>query len=205
VGGMAYNGIACDRRQFSAECIMAIVTSLLTAEEYMALPDSFDGATELVKGVLVTIPPPWPRHGEICARISFLLQLYLQDHEVGRVLTNDSSMITERDPDSVRGPDVAYYSYERVPKGPLPDGLIPVSPDAVFEVRSPNDRWSELHAKVAEYLRVDVKTVCVFDDRTRSIHVFHADREPQVLAGEDEFALPGVLGDFRVSARRFFE
>lgn len=184
---------------------MATVTSLLTAEEYMAIPDSFDGPTELVKGVLVTMPPARPRHGEICARISFLIQVYLQDHDIGRVLTNDSSMVTERDPDSVRGPDVAYYSYERAPKGPLPDGLLPVSPDAVFEVRSPSDRWSEIHAKVAEYLQVDVKAVCVFDDRTRSIHVFHPDREPQVLAADDELALPGILSDFRVPARRFFE
>lgn len=46
---------------------MATGTSLLTAEEYMALPDEFDGPTELVKGVLVQMPPAFPRHGEICA------------------------------------------------------------------------------------------------------------------------------------------
>ena len=28
--------------------------------------DSFDGPTELVKGVLVTMPPARPRHGQIC-------------------------------------------------------------------------------------------------------------------------------------------
>src|SRR5262245_11739709 len=107
---------------------MASVTSLMTAEEYMALPDSFDGPTELVKGELVTMTPPRPRHGEICSQITFLLRKYLEDRALGRVLCNDSSMITQRNPDTVRGPDVAYYSYERVPKGPLPEGLLPVSP-----------------------------------------------------------------------------
>lgn len=106
----------------------ATSTSLLTAEEYMALPDEFDGPTELVKGVLVTIPPPWPRHGEICSRVAYLIGRYLEDHPIGRVLTNDSSMITERNPDSVRGPDVSYYSFDRVPKGPLPRVLLPVPP-----------------------------------------------------------------------------
>jgi Uma2 family endonuclease len=184
---------------------MATVTSLLTAEEYMALPDSFDGPTELVKGTLVAMPPPWPRHGELCACVSYLLQRYLEDHPAGRVLTNDSSMITERDPDSVRGPDVSYYSYKRVPKGPLPKGLLSIAPDLVFEVRSPSDRWSELHVKIAEYLRVDVKAVCVLDDGARSVHVFYADREPQVLTTDDEFSLPDILGDFRVKVARFFE
>jgi len=184
---------------------MATATSLLTAEEYMALPDSFDGPTELVKGAFVTMPPPWPRHGELCARVAYLLQRFLEDHDVGRVLTNDSSMVTERDPDTVRGPDVSYYSYERVPKGPLPAGLLPVSPELVFEVRSPSDRWSELHVKVAEYLRVGVRAVCVLDDDTRSIHVFHTDRGSQVLNVDDEITLPEILGDFRVKVLRFFE
>lgn len=184
---------------------MATVTSLMTAEEYMALPDSFDGPTELVKGVLVTMVPPPPRHGEICARVSYLLQRHLEDQPLGRVVSNDSSMITLRDPDSVRGPDVSYYSYHRVPKGPLPEGLLSVSPDVVFEVRSPSNRWSELHVKVAEYLNVNVQAVCILDDVTKSVHVFYADREPQVLTADDEFSLPNVLGDFRVKVRRFFE
>jgi Uma2 family endonuclease len=177
----------------------------MTAEEYMALPDSFDGPTELVKGVLVTIPPPWPRHGEICSQIVYLLRKFLEDRPLGRVLSNDSSMVTERDPDTVRGPDVSYYSFARTPRGPLPAGLLSVPPEVAFEVRSPSDRWSQLHIKVAEYLAVGVQATCVVDDRTRSVHVFHADREPQVLGADDEFSLPEILGEFRVSVGRFFE
>jgi Uma2 family endonuclease len=184
---------------------MATATSLLTAEQYMALPDSFEGPTELVKGELVVMPPPRPRHGRICARVSYFLQRYLDDHDIGQVFTNDSGTITERDPDTVRGPDVAYYSYERVPKGPLPEGLLPVSPDLVFEVRSPSDRWSELHTKVAEYLNAGVLAVSVLDEDTRTVHVFFADGKPQVLSADDEFALPDILGDLRVAITRFFE
>jgi Uma2 family endonuclease len=184
---------------------MATVASLMTAEEYMALPDSFDGPTELVKGVLVTMSPPWPRHGEICARIVYLLQRYLEDHPIGRIVSNDSSMVTERDPDTVRGPDISYYSFARTPRGPLPTGLLPVPPEITFEVRSPSDRWSQLHVKVAEYLAVGVEATCVVDDRTRCVHVFHADREPQVLGVDDEFSLPEILGDFHVQVRQFFD
>jgi Uma2 family endonuclease len=184
---------------------MATVTSLLTAEEYMALPDSFDGPTELVKGVLVTMPPARPRHGEICARLSFLIQLYLESNPLGRIVTNDSSMITEREPDSVRGPDVAYYSFERVPKGPLPPGLLTASPELVFEVRSPSDRWNELINKVAEYLNAGVRTVCLVDDESTSIHVHHADHPTQIFEIDHQLVLPETLGEFRVEVRRIFE
>lgn len=184
---------------------MATGTALLTAEEFMALPDSFDGPVELVKGVVETIPPPWPRHGELCMQIGYLLRRYLEDHPIGRVVCNDSCMITERDPDSVRGPDVAYYSYERVPHGPLAPGLLPVSPELVFEVRSSSDRWRKLHAKIAEYLDAGVRCVCVVDDETKSVHAFHADRGSQVFEATDEFSVPEILEAFHVKVERFFE
>lgn len=184
---------------------MATASSLMSAEQYIALPNAFDGPTELVKGELVMMPPPRPRHGEICSQINYLLRKYLEEHPVGRVVTNDSGMITQRGPDTVRGPDVAYYSYERVPKGPLPAGLLPVAPELVFEVRSPGDRWSDLHTKVAEYLNVDVKTVCVLDEGARTVHVFHSDREPQVLTSADDLTVPEILADFRVRVEQFFE
>lgn len=184
---------------------MATVTSLLTAEEYMALPDSFEGPTELVKGVLATMTPPPPRHGEICAQVVYLLRKFLENHPIGRVVSNDSSMLTERNPDSVRGPGVSYYSFSKTPKGPLPAGLLPVAPELVFEARSPSDRWGKLHEKIAEYLAAGVLTVCVLDDDTRMMHVFYADREPQILTADDEFALPNLLDDFRVCVQQFFD
>lgn len=203
---ITYNGeagnVALER---AGAHIMATATSLLTAEQYMALPDSFDGPTELVKGVLVTMPPPWPRHGELCCQVAYLLRKYLDDHPTGRVLTNDSSMVTERDPDTVRGPDVSYYSYQRVPKGPLTSRLLPVAPELVFEVRSPSDRWSDLHAKISEYLQAGVQTACVVDDQSKAIHAFHADGDPQKFELTDELTLPKIFSDFRVPVSRFFE
>lgn len=184
---------------------MATAESLMTAEEYAVLPDPYGYPTDLIKGIVVTMAPPMPRHGQICALVSHLLQGYLDDHPIGQVLTNDSGVITERDPDTVRGADIAFYSYRRVPKGPLPAGLLEVMPELVFEVRSPSQRWNEVHLKVAEYLNAGVNVVCVLDDDTQSLHAFYADRGPQVFAADDDFSLLEVLGDFRVKVGRFFE
>ena len=110
---------------------MATITSLLTAEEYADLPDH-DGVRELIKGQIIDMAPPGSRHGEICFRTAYLLQRYLDDRPLGRLLTNDSGVITERDPDTVRDADVAYYSYQRVPKGPMPSGIVAAAPELVF-------------------------------------------------------------------------
>jgi Uma2 family endonuclease len=177
----------------------------MTAEEYAALPDPFDGPTELVKGVLIAMPPTRPRHGQVCLQTGHLLRMYLDDHPIGCAVSNDSGVITERDPDTVRGADIAYYSFDHVPKGPLPEGLLPVAPDLVFEVLPPSDRWSDVQVKVAEYLAVGVRAVCVVDDDTRSIHVFRSDEPMRVFKAADEFALPEILSDFHVKVARFFE
>jgi Uma2 family endonuclease len=120
-------------------------------------------------------------------------------------VSNDAGIITERDPDSVRGADIAYYSFERVPKGPLPEGLLSTAPELVFEVLSPSDRWSDVQVKVAAYLEVGVTAVCVVDDDTRSVHVFRPDQPMRVFKTAEEFSLPDVLGEFRVKVERFFE
>jgi Uma2 family endonuclease len=184
---------------------MSTIATLMTAEEYADLPDPHGYPTELVKGVLVTMAPPRPRYGEICIQIGYLLRRFLEDHLIGRVVGNDSGVITERDPDTVRGADIAYYSYKRVPKGPLPAGSLEVPPDLVFEVLSPTDRWSDVQEKVAEYLEVGVRAVCIVDDGTRSIHVFFTDRPMRIFKAADEFALPDIFSDFSAKVGRFFE
>jgi Uma2 family endonuclease len=182
---------------------IAIAEKLLTAEEYCLLPDNGQ-PTELVRGKVVPLDIPWPRHGEICANVVHLLKQHLVDHPLGRVVSNDSGVPTERDPDTVRGADVAFYSYERVPAGTLPAGYLSVSPEVVFEVRSPTDRWRAVLTKVAEYLNAGVGVVCVLDDASEAVHVFTDDDPVRVLTAEQTLTLPGVLPEFQMVVRRLF-
>lgn len=176
--------------------------TLLTAEQYLNLPD--DGRlTELVKGVVAEMPQPKPAHGYICTNFARELSVYVRNHDLGRVVSNDSGVITERDPDSVRGADVAYYSYDRVPRGPLPDGYWP-TPELVIEVRSPSDRLSRLSAKASEYLDAGAVVVLVADPGVESVAVFTADELPRRLSNGDDLTLPELFPDFRVPVRSLF-
>jgi Uma2 family endonuclease len=183
---------------------MATVTEpLYTAEEYARLPDQ-GIPTELVKGKVVTMNLPAPRHGEICITLGILIGPYVLEHRLGRLVGNDSGIITEHNPDTVRGADVAFYSYSRVPPGPLPRGYLSALPELVFEVRSPTDRWVRVLRKVTEYLDAGVTAVCVLDEVSETVHVYRADELPQTLHGDDELRLPDILGDFAVAVQRFF-
>jgi Uma2 family endonuclease len=176
---------------------------LLTAEEYGRLPD--DGRkTELVRGEVVEVNIPRTRHGEICVQIVYLVRRFLDDHPVGRVIGNDSGIITERGPDTVRGPDVAFCSFARIPPGPSAWDYLAVPPEVVFEVRSPTDRWQRILRKVAEYLDIGVGVVCVVDEMTKSIKVYRTDANDTAVL-DAELVLPELHADFRVPVRRIFE
>lgn len=177
----------------------------ITLDEYARLPDP-GYPTELVRGRIVRLSRPKPYHGVVCGNVYFALSEYVRAHALGYVMTNDSGVITERDPDTLRGPDVCFYSYAKVPKGSLrPDQWLDVPPDLAIEVLSPDDRWPKVLVKVGEYLEAGVAVVGVLDSARRTLHLYEGDRPVRILAEEDELTLPALLGDFRVEVARFFD
>jgi Uma2 family endonuclease len=184
---------------------MATATqTLLTAEQFAQRPDP-GHPEELIRGRIVAMPPPRPRHGYICNKVGRIFGNFVEERQLGWVFNNDTGVITERSPDTVRGADVAFYSYARLPQGDLPDHYPEVAPDLIVEVRSPSDRWPKVMVKVAEYLVAGVSIVVVLDDDRKTAHVFGADGTNRMLGIEEELTLPELLGDFRVGVRRFFE
>lgn len=182
----------------------AVAEKLLTAEEYARLAVKFDGPTELVRGRMVVMNPPHTAHGYWCIQVATLIKAYVQSHDLGRVVGNDGGVQTEHDPDTVRGADVAFYSYERVPRGPLPKGYWP-APDLAVEIRSTNDRWKTLVKKAGEYLEAGVLNVLIIEPERQSVHVYSPDRETEILTIEQTLTLPESLPGFSLPVREIFE
>lgn len=148
--------------------------------------------------------PPFSAHGYWCGRMSWFLNSFVSSQQLGRVVTNDGGVQTEHDPDTVRGADVAYYSYERVPRGPLPKGYWP-APELAVEVRSTDDRWKTLVKKAGEYLEAGVLNVVIVEPEKQTIHVYAPDRETEILTIVQTLTLPESLPGFSVPVREIFE
>lgn len=183
----------------------AILTppKLLTAEEYIRLPGSL-GRTELRRGVVVQMPPPGFRHGEVCVSVVFYISAFVREHQLGRVVSNDSGIITKRDPDTVRGGDVSYYSYQRVPKDQSPIGYAGASPEIVFEVVSPTNTRGEITTKIGEYLNANVNVVCVVDPDYQIVNLHFPDHPTEKLAGDQPLIFADLPG-FSLPVRKLFE
>src|SRR6266516_3136363 len=110
------------------------MTPLMTAEDLRkpGVPERAD----LVRGVLVVHEPPGFRHGEITVRLTIALGTYVDTRHLGRVVAGDAGFKLQSDPDTVRGADIAFVSWERMLQN-SPLGFPPLGPDLVVEVYHP--------------------------------------------------------------------
>jgi len=177
---------------------------LLTAEEFSRLPQPPDGTLqELVKGTIITMPPPGMYHGRVCLRAGRRLGNYIEDNNLGWITCNDSGVILSRHPDTVRGPDLAYWSIARLPDPPR-EGYPSIVPDLVVEVMSPSDVFTRVQQKVEQYLDAGVRLVWVFVPEDRSVAVFRADRRPRLLFNGDALDGEDVLPGFACPVAEMF-
>lgn len=118
-------------------------THLLNAEEFAALPLG-ELRSELIAGVLHTMPPTAGGHGRIAMRLSGRLFGYMSAHDLGETYAAETGFLVARNPDTVRAPDFAYIQGGRAPSRDSDVAWIPVIPDLVIEVASPGDRPAEI-------------------------------------------------------------
>jgi Uma2 family endonuclease len=178
-------------------------TSLLTIDEFLKLPSS-ECLRELVRGRVIESKLRTPRHGQVCMEIGGRLWQHASQTKSGRAISGNSAVVTRREPDCVRGPDLAYYSRERLPLEQAPSAHLKVVPDLVIDVLDAGDHWSDLIEKALEYLRSGVRVVAIADPSKESIALFRDGQAPTLLHACDVFELPDVLPDLRVQVSEFF-
>jgi Uma2 family endonuclease len=175
-----------------------VATGLMKADEFfdwLHRPENQGKHFELVRGKVVEMSRPGERHSLVCGNVVWVLNNYVRQHRRGRVLSNDPGILVERDPDTVRGPDVVFMddakAYDQLnPK--FTEG----TPALAVEVLSPNDRVGKVTKRIGEYLRAGVRLIWIIDPETCDVSVhrpgvtFEVFESDQELSGYD--ILPGL-------------
>ena len=89
---------------------------------------------ELVEGELYETAPAGGRHGKVAIRIGILLGAYILENRLGEAFAAETGFILRRDPDTVRAPDFALVSIDRLPPEGPPVGFVEMAPDLAVEV-----------------------------------------------------------------------
>jgi Uma2 family endonuclease len=183
---------------------MSTKTRPMTALEFLAMPD--DGMLhELIRGEVTTMPLPGWRHGAIAAEIGRLLANHVKAQRLGRIYAAETGFLIERDPDTVRGPDVSFVRQERLAEITDPERHVPFAPDLAVEMVSPSDRPAEVAEKVAAWLSAGTRVVWVIEpgDRTVTVHV--GDQPSRTLQPDDTLDGGDCLPGFTCAVADLFE
>ena len=177
---------------------------LLSADDLLRL-DSKGVRGELIRGVLCKTMPTGLTHGEIVMNLAAELSSFTKPRRLGRVVGSDSGMLLERNPDTVREPDIAFISAQKLPLEVRLSGYFEGAPDLAVEVTSPNDSPRDVYHKARMWISFGVHLVWVVDPDTRTIEVHRPGLPLQTLSEDDTLDGNTVLPGFTCAVSDIFD
>ena len=173
---------------------------LLTADDLLRLY-SKGVKGELIRGVLHETMASGVRHGKIAIRLGGRMDAQVGRDGLGHVFGSDTGVLLERNPDTVREPDLAYVCAERLPPDADIDGYCPVAPDLVVEIKSPSDSEREVDDKATMWLSHGVRMALVINPETGTIRIRQPNLPAVMLAMDDTLDVGEVLPGFSCPVR----
>ena len=173
----------------------------ITAAEFAQMGELGHG--ELIKGVFVEMPPPSYEHARIELRLARLLANHVFDNDLGEVFVGEGGLLTQLDPDTVRGMDIAYMSHERFAQV-TDKTYLDVAPEWVIEILSPSNRWQDIQDKLDEYFAVGVNLVWIVQPKRKQVFVYQAPDDYVRFTAEDDVTGGNILPAFRISLQDIF-
>ena len=171
--------------------------NLMTADELLARSAEL-GRCELIQGELIMMTPAGGFHGDVANEMAYRLNVFVRENALGKAVAAETGFILERNPDTVRAPDVAFIRNDLVKQANTPK-FIPIPPDLAVEVNSPNDVVGEVVAKVQWWLAHGTRAVWVVDPESKTVTTYHPDGSARVVHHDETLTGGDVLPGFELS------
>jgi Uma2 family endonuclease len=183
---------------------MMDATTIMTIDQLMC-SDLADERVELIAGVVYRMTPAGGTHGLVCSNVVVTLGQYVRARSLGALFTPDTGFLLKRGPDTLRCPDVAFVSAQRLADYGVGPGMMTAPPDLAVEILSPSNSARYMNDKIRDYFDAGVRLVWVIDPSARTVTRW-APGEPIRTALESD-AMDGgdVVPGFSATVASFFE
>ena len=156
---------------------------LMTADELLEMERVPGKRYELIRGVLTEkdVPTGEP-HGDTVSHSHGVLYYHIiMVADYGALRTGEPGYRLERDPDTVRAPDVAWFAPGRIPPGTV--GFPELTPDLCVEVASPSNTRRDrlLSDKAQMWLDFGAREVWVLNPEDTSVTRYRPGQTPVIL------------------------
>jgi Uma2 family endonuclease len=183
-----------------------VETKRMTADEFFVWLQQVEKGErifELERGEIVEMPSPGELHGMLCALLAHLLWRFVFQRGRGYVCSNDTGLLVESDPDTVRGPDLMLFDEQRKLEELSRKFAVGI-PKLVVEVMSPSDQQTKTNRRISQYLARGVPLVWLVDPEVRSVTVYRQGASHTVLDETEELTGDGALPDLRLKVAELF-
>ena len=156
-------------------------------------------------GEILVMTPAGSRTSHINSRITRLLDEWAEQD--GRGITFDSNGGFSLPDGSMRAADAAWVDKRRWDALSAKDQarFAPLCPDFVIELRSANDRLSELEAKMELWIANGAKLGWLIDPENRTVYVYRPADSADVLHHPTSVQGSGVVAGFELVMARIWD
>ena len=173
-----------------------------TVEDVVRLRNEERRLYEWVDGTLVEKAMGW-QESLLTGILLQWLNNYLDQHRIGVATGPDGLMRLFGD--TVRGPDVAFVAWSRMPGGRIPEEPVPdLVPNFVIEVISVGNTYGEMSRKRREYFHAGVELLWMVDHRSRTVTVFRTTQDATVVSEGQNLDAGNVLPGWQINIGDLF-
>lgn len=179
----------------------------LSDAEFWAFCQQNDGLTieQNSDGTIVIMPPTGGTSGNRNFHIYPHLAHWIEDDGGG--FGFDSNTMFRLPNGAKRMPDASWVKEERYRALTQEerDGIVPLAPDFVIELRSPTGALDVLKNKMNEYVRTGVRLGWLIDLQTETVTIYREDASPETLDRPDVVQAETVVQGFALPMARIWD
>jgi Uma2 family endonuclease len=142
------------------------VRTLMTAEQFDALPEEEGRKWELLDGELIEVSSATPMHNLILATLLSLLHSFAVPRRLGFVLPETDLAVRAN---TRLRPDLGFFSAETWRSVEIRTVPVVQTPDIAVEIISPSETATTINRKVDAYLKWGVHEVWLIDPEIRTL------------------------------------
>lgn len=153
------------------ESMMLPKSLRLNYEDYLLFPE--DGKRhEIIEGEHYMAPSPNVRHQSISGNLAFILNQYIEEHNLGKILYAPMDVVLSYE--NIVQPDILFISKKNY--GIITPQNIQGSPDLMIEIMSESSRKLDRLIKMKTYGKFGVEEYWLVDPAINQIEIFRKNK-----------------------------
>ncbi len=147
-------------------------------------------------GELIVMPPTGGETGKRNSKINLQLGIWNESTQLGEVFDSSTGFTLPNKAD--RSPDAAWVEKSRweALTAEERERFIPLCPDFVIELMSPNDSLKKTQEKMQEYIQNGCRLGLLINRKSRQVEIYRPNKEVEILNAPRNISCDDVLPGF---------